>query len=400
MHPALTMMLFTAILTLTTGTILAGGSDETFIKQPGVSALQDLHEVTTSGEGYRSVRIPALAVTQDGTILCFAVGRRTVSDWADMDLMLQRSSDGGKTWSQPEVIVAGKGSVVDNATVIVSKRDGRVHFLYQQNYAKLFHRVSTDNGKTFSEARDVTAALEAYRSSSGYNWNVMAPGPGAGIELKSGRLVVPVWLCNSGTKAHRPSDALTVYSDDQGQTWQVGDVVARNSEQTPNPSECILLELPDGRVTMAIRNESNKYRRAVSYSADGATGWTKPEFVEDLYDPICHASMAVIPPRGERKEPLLVFLNPDSRTQKHTIRTFGARPRENFSIKVSKDGGKTWPISKVLDPGRSGYSACAVDNDGRLHVVYERGYVPGNDLNTRYFSYFNVDVDQLLAAKN
>ena len=72
---------------------------------------------------------------------------------------------------------------------------------------------------------------------------------------------------------------------------------------------------------------------------------------------------------------------------------------ENLTLHLSLDGGATWPVRKVLDPERSGYSAAAADPDGHtLHVTYERGYVPGNDLNTRWFSYLAVDVDDVLAS--
>lgn len=357
----------------------------------------DLVEVNTGvAAEYRSVRIPSLAKTDDGTLLCWVVGRQTASDWSPMDMLLFRSHDGGETWSKPEIFIRGDGHVVDNATSIVADGGKTIHFLYQRDYARLLYRVSHDGGMTFSAERDVTGPLEAARKTLNYNWTILAPGPGSGVRLKSGRLLSPVWLCNSGTKSHRPSVTTTIYSDDNGQTWNVGDIVVNNTEQTPNPSESIVVELPDGRVMLNGRCESKQYRRVVCYSPDGATHWTSPELVPELYDPICHASLVVVPPNGKRTQSVLAFVNPDSRKQTNTIRAWGGRPRENLTLHLSLDNGKTWPIARVLNPERVGYSAMAVNNDGTVTLVFERGYLPGNDFDLRYFSSVNIDIDRVL----
>src|SRR6185369_5264343 len=78
---------------------------------------------------------------------------------------------------------------------------------------------------------------------------------------------------------------------DRGKTWQAGDVVVRSTERMRNPSEHVLLELADVRVMDNIRTESKEHRRLVSYSRDGASGWTEPEFSRELFEPICFASM-------------------------------------------------------------------------------------------------------------
>lgn len=362
-----------------------------------ISPPVDLFEVHSGfAVDYRSVRIPSLAKNNDGTLLCWVVGRQTASDWSPMDMLLSRSHDGGRSWSKPEIFIRGDGHVVDNATNIVADGGRTIHFLYQRDYARLLYRVSHDGGKTFSDERDITGSLETARKTFNYNWSVLAPGPGAGAQLKSGRLLSPVWLCNSGTKSHRPSVITTVYSDDNGKTWNVGDLVVNNTEQTPNPSESIVVQLPDGRVMLNGRCESKQYRRLVSYSLDGATGWTPPELVPELYDPICHASLVVVPPRGKRTQSVLAFVNPDSRKQTNTIRAWGGRPRENLTLHLSLDNGKTWPILRELDPERVAYSAMTVNDDGTIALVFERGYLPGNDFDLRYFSSVVIDIDRVL----
>ena len=73
--------------------------------------------------------------------------------------------------------------------------------------------------------------------------------------------------------------------------------------------------------------------------------------------------MAVVPPRGERKEPLIVFLNPDSRPQQNTIRAHWARPRENFSIKVWDV--ETGNVLQTLPGHRADVYTVAFSPDGR-----------------------------------
>jgi sialidase-1 len=304
---------------------------------------------------YTSMRIPALVMSKKGTLLAFCEGRvNSASDWADIDLLMRRSTDGGKTW-EPNVVIAPRqsGQPTSNATPIVDE-DGTIHLLYQRNYALAYYTRSTDDGKTWSAPADITYAFEAFRPE--YAWTVLAPGPGHAIQLKNKRLVVPVWMALN--KSHRPSCIATIYSDDLGKTWKRGDIIANSSPEFKNPSETMAVELEDGRVMLNIRNESDELRRAVSYSKDGATGWTKPVFDNELYDPIC---MASIISAGKGR---LLFTNPDSRA-------LPKRARKNLTVKLSDDEGGQWPVQKVLDAGESGYSDLAVGPDGMVYCLYE-----------------------------
>ncbi|MCC6680607.1 MAG: exo-alpha-sialidase [Phycisphaeraceae bacterium] len=354
----------------------------------------DLFEVGQNG--YQSVRIPAIAAIDDKTLLVAAVGRRTVSDWADMDMLLRRSTDGGMTWAEPRVLLSGEGKPVDNPNLIVDHNNGRVHLVFQRDYTQLFHMTSDDAGETFTQPSDITAALDSIRN-SGYAWTVVAPGPSSGIRMTTGRLVVPIWLSDSPERQHRPSAIATIFSDDDGQTWGASSLILRNSPQFPNPSESDVIQLPDGRLMLNTRSESDQYRRLVMFSGDGVHEWSAPQFCPELYDPICHASLALMSTPDRPGEAVLVFVNPDSRTQLHTVRAAGLRPRENLTIKASLDGGLTWPVSQVLDPERSGYSDTVVTPDSRIHVVYERGYIAGNNLNTRYLSLITLEPNWLLS---
>ena len=143
------------------------------------------------------------------------------------------------------------------------------------------------------------------------------------------------------------------------------------------------VELTDGRVMLNIRNESRQHRRLVAFSKDGATQWTEPVFDPSLFEPVCMASMTrTVPQPGERGSRIL-FANPDSR-QKSGAGT--NRSRESLSIKASDDDGRTWPVSRVLEPGVSGYSDMAVLPDGTILCLYERGGVGGDMFYSRYLT--------------
>ncbi len=55
----------------------------------------------------------------------------------------------------------------------------------------------------------------------------------------------------------------------------------------------------------------------------------------------------------------------------------GKSPRENLTLRWSRDDGRSWGDPTVIDPGPSGYASLAADSSGALHVVWERGLLPG-----------------------
>ena len=343
------------------------------------------------GSTYATTRIPALACTQKGTLLAFCEARLNgTGDWVDMDILLRRSTDGGTTWLPTQVFAARKPKQpTSNCTPIVDADGKTIHVLYQRNYANCYYVKSTDEGATWTEPTEITYAFEKFRPE--YNWKVLAPGPGHAVQLSKGkhkgRLVVPVWLCEPDRSRpggdHRPSCIATVFSDDKGKTWQRGAIVANNGDPIGNdvlvnPSEHAAVELPDGRVMLNIRSESAPHRRVIAYSPDGATNWTKPVFDEELFDPVCMASLIRLPKTGKEKAALL-FVNPDSRANSahsdaktpSAMKPLTSRGRENLSAKLSTDDGKTWPIDRVIDPGQAGYSDVAVGPGGMIYCLYE-----------------------------
>jgi len=334
-------------------------------------AKTDLFEAGKGG--YATYRIPAIVVTPKASVLAFTEARlNSRSDWANIDIMMRRSDDGGKTWQPPRKIIDEGDKTVNNFVPIVDEQTGDLHFVYCVNYGRCFYMCSKDDGKTFSKPVEITYVFEKFKPE--YNWTVIATGPGHGLQLKNGRLLIPSWLCDGGGKNHRPSCVATIYSDDHGKTWERGEIIVNNGEEVKNPSETIAVELNDGRIMLNIRSESKEYLRLLSYSRDGATNWTKPVFDNELYEPICMASILRLSRKPKSGKNRIIFANPDSRYTKNVIRKqWGARPRENVSVKLSYDEGETWPVSKVIDPGISGYSDLALGPDGSIYCLYERG---------------------------
>lgn len=348
-----------------------------------VSAVVDSVVVFDPGSKYATNRIPALAISNQGTLLAFCEGRLSGSgDWAAIDILMRRSIDKGKTWEDVRTFVEHDPArpPTSNPTPIVDK-NGTIHFLFQRNYERAYYIHSTDEGKTWSEPTDITYVFEKFRDK--YNWKVLAPGPGHAIQLRTGRLLVPVWLCEPKKGApggdHRPSCIATIYSDDAGKTWQAGDIITNHGDiaanstiEIVNPSENVAIELADGRVMLNMRTESLNNRRLISYSPDGATNWTKPAFDDELYDPVCMASLIRISGNGDNNRKRILFVNPDSHTNPKVLNKVNFRTRENLTARLSYDEGESWTVNKVLWPGIAGYSDLAVDKDGMIYCLFER----------------------------
>ncbi len=350
--------------------------------------------------GYALYRIPGIVVTPKGTILAYCEARKTArSDWTTIDILCVRSTDGGKTWSAPEKVAAHDGKhtknpvaiaqklanpddvTFNNAAMIVEPKTGAVHLLYCLEYMRCFHRRSDDDGKTWSAPVEITGTFDGYRDSKEYAWKVIATGPAHGIALKSGRLVVPIWMSTgTGGHGHRPSVVATIFSDDSGKTWKRGEIAATETDPLRNPNETVIVELSDGRVMLNIRSESKEHRRATTVSPDGATKWTKPTFDEALTEPICMASIVRLD--GKR----IVFANPDNLERAAGKATPGqSRDRKNLTVRISSDDAKTWESSRVIEPGFAGYSDLAVTPDGTILCFFERG---SNDGKNSYLTKF------------
>lgn len=339
-------------------------------------------------QGYFTYRIASMVATKRDRLLAFAAARKGQGgDWDPINIVLRRSTDAGRTWEPLRVVVADGELPCDNAMPITDHVTGDVHLLYQIDYARCYYTRSTDDGVSWSKPVEITATLDQFKAV--YPWVVQAPGPGHGIQMTNGRLVVPFWLSDGGKnptakrRSHRPSIVVPVYSDDHGRTWRAGEVAVPDNDVTVIPNETSVIQLADGRVMFNSRNESMNYRRLITTSADGATGWSVPYFHDAFFEPICFGSMVRHSLQPAQSRNRILFCNPDSRhdpwvaAKASTPRSARNRHRTNLTLRMSYDEGRTWPVAKVIDPGIAGYSDLAVTADGRIHVLYEGGVIAG-----------------------
>lgn len=193
-----------------------------------------------AGEGgYAGYRIPGLLATPDGTLLAYAEARReSQHDWGAIDVVARRSEDGGLTWSEPTQWahagpprpknpvalvrnLAVPGTVTANNPVLLpGAHPPEIHLIYALEYRYLFHRISSDAGRSWSPAREITSAADSVRAV--FPWQTIAVGPGHGVRQANGRLVTPVWYSlGEGANVHKPSRTGALWSNDEGATWHV-----------------------------------------------------------------------------------------------------------------------------------------------------------------------------------
>ncbi|MDB6058825.1 MAG: nedA [Verrucomicrobiales bacterium] len=340
-------------------------------------------------DGIALYRIPGIVVATNGAVLVYCEARKnSSSDWADSEVWMRRSTNGGVSFDGPKKIahvgkrlertaiglVRKKGSAedqtVNNPVAIVDRQTGAIHFIYCVNYDRCFYMRSDDNGATFSQPADIRATFDAFRP--GYDSRVIAAGPGHGIQLKSGRLLAPVWL-STGDKGHSPSVTATIYSDDHGASWHPGDIALPSRPEWMNPNEAMAVELANGSVMLNVRTSALKNRRLVTISPDGTTHWSVGVLNEELVEPVCMASIVRLSLAPQSDKNRLLFSNPDNLEPAKDGDAPGShRARKNLSVRLSYDEGRTWPVKRVLEPGRSAYSDMAVLDDGTILCFYER----------------------------
>lgn len=318
-------------------------------------------ELWCAGEQYEKHRIPGMIVTDKGTVIVYNEARRTAEDWAMMDILAQRSTDGGESFGAFFPLANGtEAHPTVNNPVMMQDKNGRIHFLYCEDYStkggRVLRRYSDDDGITWSDAIDITAFTHPEKRTC------FALGPGHGICLKDGTLLVPVWfvpLCyGQPSRKHGPSVVTTLTSRDNGETWSLGELLWSNAE-TVSPNETAAAELTDGTVYLNIRGQASY--RSHAYSKDGASCWYDYKADPDLLDARCFGSLATL--NGADGTSVLLFAH------------CASPERDHVTVHASLDGGKTWPHSRLLDAERGGYVEIAIDpKRDTIYVLYEEDY--------------------------
>ena len=312
--------------------------------------------------GYDACRIPSLIVTSQGTVLAFCEGRRhSARDAGDIDLLLRRSTDAGHTFEPPQTVWDEGENTCGNPCPVVDRDTGTIWLLVTHNLgsdteeaitrgtAKGTRTVwltrSTDDGRTWAPPTDITAMVKKP------DWTWYATGPGAGIQLRSGRLVIPCDHRSTGDFSH------IIYSDDHGATWQIGGVAG------PGCNECEVVEQSDGALLLNMRNYNPaRSCRAIAISHEQGQTWSAARLDATLIEPTCQASLRRFSWAKAEEKSRLLFSNPASQAA-----------RENLTVRVSYDEGETWPESKVIHAGPAAYSCLSVLPDRTILCLYENG---------------------------
>ncbi len=305
-------------------------------------------------DGYHTYRIPAIVVTKKGTLLAFCEGRKTSRrDHGDIDLVLKRSFDGGRTW-QPMQLVHEEGGTakitIGNPAPVVDRSTGTIWLPFCRDNDRVFVTSSTDDGATWSVPREITNDVKR----KGWTW--YATGPVHGIQLRSGRLLIP---CDHRTRNQgKVSFSHVIYSDDHGATWKLGGVAGRGR------NECTAVETMDGSVYLNMRGQRDGgHRRGSAWSRDGGVTWSEVKLDETLIEPVCQGSACRLTDAERHDKNRVLFCNP------------AGKKRERMTVRVSYDECRTWSEGKVLHGGPCAYSDLCVLPDMTICCLYERGKV-------------------------
>jgi sialidase-1 len=330
--------------------------------------------------GYFVHRIPALLATSKGTLLAFCEARSgSASDSAPTNLVLRRSLDSGKTWTPAQVVARFPGYTVGNPTPVQDRKTGGIWLLMTGNPAGLTEKEidegstkgartvwithSSDDGVHWAGAKEITASTKKS------NWTWYATGPGNGIQLANGRLVIPCDHKVAGTHAFYSH---VIYSDDHGKTWKIG------GSAGPETNESAVAQLADGSLLLNMRSYAGKHQRAIALSHDDGLTWSPVRLDSALIEPVCQASMVRYTLAREEGRNRLLFSNPADTAH-----------RNQMTVRLSYDEGKTWPADRLIYAGPSAYSSLAVLRDGSIGLLYERGTV--NAYEEIEFARFNLE---------
>lgn len=330
-----------------------------------------------SGEaGYGRYRIPALLTTPKQTVLAFCEGRvKPAGLTGDIDLVVRRSIDGGRTWS-PLAVVADDGpNTLGNPCPVVDRSTGVIWLpftrsLGQDTEAEIVAGTSSDRTQvwlTHSKDDGVTWAKPTNISTQATRaeWTWYGTGPGFGLQLPSGRLLIPSYHAVAGSGIYQVH---SLYSDDHGQTWQIG---GNLRDETTEPQ---VARRRDGTLVINARNISPRNQaevrpRVVGLSRDDGATWVDVAEDPTLTDSSCEASLLVysgladdLTPRNERS--IWAFSNPPG------------PGRRRLTVRLSYDEGRTWPVAKLIEPVAAEYSSLTRLSDGAIGLLYERDVTP------------------------
>lgn len=351
---------------------------------------------TSGSEGHKSYRIPAIINLPNGEIVAFCEGRVNGSnDFGDINIVMKRSEDKGKTWSSLQTIVDYDNLQAGNPAPVVDLTDpafpnGRIFLFYNtgnnqegevrkgNGLREVWYKTSSDGGIIWSDATNIT--LQVHRpkqpqTNPAYNfsedWRSYANTPGHAMQFQSGKYKGRIYIAanhSAGNPLPHYTDgrAFGYYTDDHGKSFHLSADV-----NMQGGNEATAAELSNDKLIMNIRNQKSDVRaRIVAISSNGGETWDTTYFDKNLPDPVCEGSILTI--QIKKKKNILAFCNAAD-----TVR------RNNLTLRISEDDGKTWKKNILIDksPTESGmkdytaYSDLVRVSKKTIGVLYERaGY--------------------------
>jgi sialidase-1 len=340
--------------------VVAALSGQVYGAEPFLTEVAVFHE---KDDGYFIHRIPALLTTDKGTLLAFCEARsESVRDAAPTDIALRRSLDNGKTWTTAQVVAHFPNYTVGNPAPVQDHKTGVIWLLLTVNPAGVSEKEicessprgsrtvwithSGDDGATWAPAEEITSTTKKL------DWTWYATGPGNGIQLDDGRLVIP---CDYKVAVTQEFYAHVIYSDDDGKTWKIG------GSAGPQTNESAVVQLADGSLLLNMRSYAGQHRRAIAYSHDGGLTWSPVQLDRALIEPVCQATFIRYTLARNGGKNRLLFANPADTA------------RNRMTVRLSYDEGKTWPIARVVYEDFSEYSSLAILKDGTIGLLYAKG---------------------------
>ncbi len=384
-------LLLCAAVVLCTFQSCATKNDKSVMEAPTKVLVFDMNEA-----GSKYYRIPALTVAADGSLVALADKRgEKLGDLPNIiSVVAKRSTDGGETWSDMVTVAQGdsaKGITYGDPAVVLDRKTGNLVAVFsgdkgfwgstKEARANFYVSKSADNGLTWSAP--VCISDQIYQP----EWYGGFAASGRMLQTESGRIIFIANIrFNPSNWELKEVYEMVCASDDGGDTWTVLNPDAR----IPNDghgNETKIIERSNGELMMSIRSSSNisgktTGHRRYSLSTDGGKTWSEHAEFADMPDPSCNGDIIVYPSKDGKKRML------------HSIPN-DTLIRQNVSVFLSYDEGKTWPVSKLLLEGYSAYSSLAVLPDGSIGCLVEEGKwdgnLPGEDGFQLYFMKFSLD---------
>lgn len=360
------------------------------------TAAQEKVPVFISGtEGHKSYRIPAIITLPNNELLAFCEGRvKGGGDFGDINIVLKKSRDSGKSWMGLQTIVDADTLQAGNPAPVIDLSDpaypnGRIFLFYNtgnnhegevrigKGLREVWFKTSVDGGISWSEATNIT--LQVHRPKQpminpAYNfsedWRSYANTPGHALQFTSGKYKGRMYVAANHSigepkKKFEDYFAHGFYSDDHGKTFLLSETI-----NLPGGNEATAAEISNNGLLFNARNQKGDVKaRIVAKSNDGGQTWNNISFDNNLPDPLCEGSILNIGVKNGKH--ILAFCNAAD-----TLK------RNNLTLRISFDEGLTWKKKFLIDKSEdlksndfTAYADIVRMNKKEIGVLYERdGY--------------------------